>query len=142
MDSRTDGNLHVVRIDRGEKIMESLLNYIRKHKIKSGFLTGIGAVNPCEIGWYDLDGEIYRTTIIEGNCEITGVVGNIAWIDGDPIVHAHIMLGKKDYSVVGGHLIEGTISVTGEFWITQSEIAVGRKPVEPAGLKLIDFDIT
>jgi hypothetical protein len=141
MDSRNDGSLHVVRIDPGEKIMETLLKYIREHNIRSGFLTGIGAANPIEIGWYDLDDQVYRTTVIKENCEITGIIGNIAWIDGNPIVHAHIMLGKSDYSVVGGHLMEGTITVTGEFWIHASEIPVGRKPVELRGLKLINFGV-
>jgi len=141
MDARNEAFLHIVRLDPGEKIIESLLEYVgsRKDEIPSGFLTGIGATSSCEIGWYDLDEGIYRTKIIDENCEITTLVGNVAWMEGKPVVHAHITLGKRDYSLVGGHLIEGTISVTGEIWIHKAPLHVGRKAGRFTGLKLIEF---
>ncbi len=142
MDTRHDSTLHLVRMDRGERIMESLLKYVKEHEIRSGFLTGIGAARPVEIGWYDLNAEEYLTKVFDENFEITGLVGNIAWSEGAPIVHAHIMLGRQDYSVIGGHLIEGTIAVTGEFWIRTATFPVGRSPCEFKGLKLIDFNAT
>ena len=141
MDSRSEELLHIVRIDPGEKIMESLLRYIgeRPDEIPSGFLTGIGATSSCEIGWYDLSDEEYKTRVIDENCEITTLIGNITWVEGKPLVHAHITLGKQDYSIIGGHLVEGTISVTGEIWIHQSDLVFTRTPSRFKGLKLIDF---
>ncbi len=142
MDSRNDGIVHVVRIDPGEKIMETLLQYLsdKQDEFPSGFLTGIGAVSSCEIGWYDLGVEEYKTTVVDENCEIVTLMGNIAWIEGSPMVHAHISLGRKDYTIVGGHLVEGTISVTGEIWLHKSPVKVTRKPVRFKNLKLIEFE--
>jgi predicted DNA-binding protein with PD1-like motif len=141
MDFRNDGFLHLVRLDPGDKIIESLVNYVadRQYEIPSGFLTGIGAVSEAEIGWYDRGGEVYRTEVIKENLEITTLAGNIAWVEGSPMVHAHITLGRQDYSVLGGHLIEATISITGEIWIHTSQFRVARSQSEFKGLKLIDF---
>ncbi len=142
MDYRNDDFIYIVRIDPGEKIMESLTTFLagKKDLIPSGFLSGIGASSSCEIGWYDLgDGE-YKTRLIEENCEITSLIGNIGWDGDQPIVHAHITLGKKDYSIVGGHLVEGTISVTCEIYIHLARTTVNRKPGLFQGLKLIDFE--
>ncbi len=141
MDARNENGMHMIRIDPGEKIMATLLEYLdgKETEIPSGFLTGIGATSSCEIGWYDLTDEEYRTKPVDENCEITSLIGNIAWIEGSPMVHAHITLGKKDYSIVGGHLVEGTVSITCEIWIQGTPIHVTRKPGLFKGLKLIDF---
>jgi hypothetical protein len=130
---------HLLRIDRGEKIMESLLGYVRANTIKSGFLTGIGATMKAEIGWFDTQAQVYRTRVFEEPCEITTMIGNIAWHEGDPIAHTHITLGREDFSVVGGHLIEATVGVTCEIWLLESDMDIYRNPSSIGNLKLIDF---
>ena len=141
MQVRHDDFIYIFRIDPGEKIMESLLGFLadKEKEIPSGFLTGIGATSSCEIGWYDLTDQEYKTHLFNENCEIASLVGNIAWEDGVPIVHAHIQLGRKDYSIIGGHLVDGTISVTGEIYLHISQTVVNRKPKLYKGLKLIEF---
>lgn len=142
MDSRSEDFIHIIRLDPGEKIMESLLNYLegKQDILPSGFLSAIGATSNCEIGWYSIPDDKYQTTVIGENCEIVGIIGNIAWIDGVPVVHAHITLGKEDYSTVGGHLIEGTVSVTCEIYIHKVPIPVSRASSEKfSSLKLIEF---
>jgi uncharacterized protein len=132
-------HFHLLRIDRGEKVMSSLLDYIRENGIKSGFVTGIGATSSAEIGWFDPVKEVYEKKIIDEPCEITTLVGNVAWFENDPIAHVHITLGKRDYSVVGGHVIEATVGVTCEIWIMESEMEVHRSINKIGGLKLLDI---
>jgi predicted DNA-binding protein with PD1-like motif len=139
MDARNDGTVHLVRLDRGESIMQSLLRYAKEADIQSGFLTGIGATSFCEIGYFDLDAKQYLTKKVEQNCEVVGVIGNIAGVGGEPMIHAHITLGFPDYHLEGGHLVEGTISVTGEFWIHPAGFPVSRSLDAFSGLKLIDL---
>jgi uncharacterized protein len=130
---------HLLRIDRGEKIMSSLLDYIRENKIKSGFITGIGATSSAELGWFDPVREVYDKKVIDEPCEITSLVGNIAWFENDPIAHVHITLGKSDYSVVGGHMMEATVGVTCEIWIMESWMEAHRSINKIGGLKLLDI---
>ena len=143
MDARHEEFIHIIRLDPGEKIVASLLGYLegRQAEIPSGFISAIGAVLSCEIGWYSIPDDKYQTRIINENCEIIGIIGNFAWIDGKSVVHAHISLGKEDYSIVGGHLIEGTVSVTAEIYIHKAPIAVTRKQSDRfKSLKLMDFN--
>jgi len=48
--------------------------------------------------------------------------------------------GERIIESLAGHLVEGTISVTGEFWIRGAPVAVTRRPGDFPGLKLIRFD--
>jgi len=143
MDARHETFIHIIRLDPGEKIMASLLEYLegRPAEIPSGFFSAIGAVSSCEIGWYSIPDDKYHNKVVNENCEIVGIIGNIAWIDGKPVVHAHISLGKEDYSIVGGHLMEATVSVTTEIYIHKAPLAVTRKQSEMFNsLKLMSFD--
>ena len=140
MQSKSDERLHLVRLDVGEKIQESLRAYAKEHNMQSGFLSGIGATSHATIAWYDVESGEYITTEIDEICELTSMVGNIGWVDDEPMVHAHVTLGKRDYSIIGGHLVEATIGVTGEFWIHTHPFKVARTPSEFKNIKLINFD--
>ncbi len=141
MDARGDHILSLVRLDAGERIIETLNRYLAGpgRSIRSGFLSGIGAAANCEIGYYDLDSGKYLTRVIEQSCEITALTGNITRIDDEPLIHAHITLAGPDFTVLGGHLVEGTISVTGEIWIHGAPLELTRRPGDFPGLKLIRF---
>jgi uncharacterized protein len=142
MESRHQDNLHLIRLDPGDKIIASIVQYIenKRDEFPSGFFTGIGATSSCEIGWFDLGDEEYKNRLIDENCEIISLVGNIAWLGDKPVVHAHISLGRKDYSIAAGHLIEGTISITCEIWLQKAPFDVRRKPSIFKNLKLINFE--
>ena len=143
MDARHEDFIHIIRLDPGEKIIESLTAYLadKQDEVPSGFLSAIGATSTCEIGWYSIPDDKYQTTVVDENCEIIGLLGNIAWVDGKPMIHAHITLGKEDYSLAGGHLVEGTVSVTCEIYIHKAPTPIGRKLHDKfKSLKLIDFD--
>lgn len=131
----------LVRLDAGDRIIESLAGYLSGPgaSIRSGFFIGIGAARDCEIGFYDLDTGDYRTRLVAESCEIVSFTGNIARIGGEPVIHAHIVLGRPDFSVLGGHLMEGTVSVTGEIWIHGASLGVTREQGDFPGLKLTRF---
>jgi predicted DNA-binding protein with PD1-like motif len=131
---------HVLRLDRGDKIMENLIKYVQDNSIQSGFFTGIGATSTAEIGWFNPQTEKYETQTIQEPCEITTLVGNIAWHESTPVAHTHITLGKRDFSIVGGHLVEAVIGVTCEIWICETSMKIRRAPSIIGGLKLIDFE--
>jgi len=141
MDARGDEFLTLIRLDAGDRIIESLTGYLAGpgSTVRSGFFSGIGAARDCEIGYYDLESGTYRTRLVEESCEIVSLTGNIARIDDEPVIHAHVALGLPDFSILGGHLVEGTISVTGEIWIHGASLGVTRSSGDFPGLKLTRF---
>jgi hypothetical protein len=139
MEARKSGRVHVVRLDKGEPVLASLHEYLGRRKILGGSIVGLGAVETAEIGYFDPQRQAYdRTTIPEAR-ELLSLVGTISRLDGAPFVHAHVTLAGPDHSVVGGHLFEARVAVTGEFVIDEAPIASGRVLDDATGLKLLRF---
>lgn len=140
MDARKHGSVHVVRLDRGEPVIASLLDYLQRTRILGGSIVGLGAVVDAEIGYYDPVRRAYERTRIPEARELLSLVGTISRLDGRPFVHAHVTLGASDHSVVGGHLFEARVAITGEFVIHAAAIPSVRAYDEDTGLKLMRFD--
>jgi predicted DNA-binding protein with PD1-like motif len=106
-----------VRVDKGEKVMQTLIDFIADKHIPAGTITGIGALTEVELGYFNRESTTYQRRRFDGIYEMLSLTGNIAYVDNKPMVHAHCLLGDADYQVTGGHLFEATIAVTGEFYI-------------------------
>ena len=133
-------NQFILKIDVGEKIMESLKDFMRNEKLPSASFTGIGATEHCTIGYFDRDRKEYLNKDINTVCEITSLVGNLGWdADGNPMVHCHITLGFPDYHIEGGHLVEGIVGVVGEIYVVPNSERVVRAVDDKFGLALMDL---
>jgi len=139
MDARKSGRVHVVRLDKGEPVVASLQAYLGEHRIRGGSVVGLGAVEAAEIGYWDAARRTYDRTTIAETRELLSLVGTISRLDGAPFVHAHVTLAGPDHSVVGGHLFEARVAVTGEFVIDEAPIASARVLDDATGLKLLRF---
>jgi predicted DNA-binding protein with PD1-like motif len=134
---KLSANEWLLRLDVGDEIMKSLLAFARESRLPSASFTGIGAVGELKYGYFDLKAKKYRVAEESISLEIVSLVGNITWLDDDPIVHAHIAVGFPDMTVHGGHLVEGHISVTGEIFIRTYGVEIKRGKDERFNLNLI-----
>lgn len=121
MEHRHLHNRLVVKLDRGEEVLESLTALCKEHDITCASLSGLGAVKNSELGYYDLSTFSYQTQTIPDVCELVSLVGNVALVDGAPFIHAHVSLGDRDLKLVGGHLVRATVAVTVEIFIDPSD---------------------
>jgi predicted DNA-binding protein with PD1-like motif len=140
MDARRHGNTHVVRLDRGEPVLATLQDYVGRRRIRGGSVVGLGAVEQSELGYFDPVRRAYDRRTIPEPRELLSLVATISRLDGKPFLHAHVTLAAPDHTVVGGHLFEARVAVTGEFVIHAAAIASQRRLDEATGLKLMDFD--
>jgi predicted DNA-binding protein with PD1-like motif len=67
------------------------------------------------------------------------LVGDIALYDGEPKLHAHVVVGKRDGTAHGGHLISARVRPTLEIWLTASPEIIERRMNVEVGLPLIDL---
>lgn len=131
------GSTYVVRLDAGEKIVETLAALCERDGIGGGYFQGLGAAGEAEIGWFDSAAKSHVWTTVPGPSEIVSLTGNITKVDGHPFVHAHVSLAGKDLAVRGGHLKEAVVSVTCEITLVRFRDDIGRKKDEASGfLKL------
>ena len=139
MDYKNYGSTIVVRLDKGDEIVKSLLEVAEKEKCAFAYVTGIGAVDDFEVGVFDLDKADYNRIGYTGNHEINALVGNLTTKDGAPYLHVHITCTGKDGIVVGGHLFRGKISLTGEIFLQIIGGSVDRKYDPSVGINKIVF---
>lgn len=140
MDYRKFNNKYVIRLDKGEEIVESIDLIVKNENIKLGTITGIGAVNKAKIGYFEIETKEYHTTDLEEDMEIVSLSGNISEMNGEAYIHMHIALSNNTYLVKGGHLNSATISATGEIAIDSFEGLVDREFNDKVGLNLLSFN--
>lgn len=137
MFSAPSGTNHIVRLDAGEEVLETLTAYLKKRQIVGGVISGIGAVKDTTLGFFDLPSREYQRREFPEEMELINLTGNITWVDEAPLIHAHATISGADYLAFCGHLFGATVAITGEFFIWPSEVKLRRELEKRTGLKLI-----
>lgn len=127
----------LVRLIRGEKITETLLQFINEKEIPGGILTGIGAIEKVTLGYFDRDKKEYLRKEFNDIYEVVSFLGNISYVNDEPFVHAHITLGDNKFQSHVGHFFEGTVAVTMEIFIRTFEDKIYREKDEDLQLNLL-----
>ncbi|QQS23244.1 DNA-binding protein [bacterium] len=132
----------VLRLDEGDELFEVLRKYAAENRILGAKFTAIGACSSIKITFYCPQEKKYIPTEAEGepiteDLEVTGIIGNIGWMDNNPVIHAHGTFSKKDFSVIGGHIFSVTASATLEVMITIYEGEITRAKNEDWNLNLM-----
>ncbi|HLX13353.1 MAG TPA: PPC domain-containing DNA-binding protein [Bacteroidota bacterium] len=129
----------VERLPQGVDLVNELTSIVRREKIRVGRIQGIGATTFATIAYYDQHLKKYLPMEYPGGMEILSLSGNISIRDGEPFVHAHILLGDQDGKVIGGHLLPGTKLFACEVTIDELDGPdLVRSHDEPTGLFLWD----
>ena len=131
------GSKWIVRIDKGEEIVETLKQFCKENKIKLGTISGIGATNRVTIGLFEIKSKQYHSQKLIGDYEITNLSGNVSTMNDEIYLHLHISLADSKYNAYGGHLNSAVISGTGEIVIEEIEDIIEREFNEEAGLNLL-----
>lgn len=140
MDYRRFGNKIVLRLKKGDKVIESIENLAKAEDIKACHFAGIGAVNELKLGfWRPCDTE-YKWTMFNEDLEVTSLLGNVTMFEGEPLVHAHITCGRSSSDVIGGHLGEATCSLTLEIFVDVIDSKLIKKPDQDLGINTIEFE--
>ncbi|MGI6568826.1 MAG: PPC domain-containing DNA-binding protein [Erysipelotrichaceae bacterium] len=139
MESKRFNNKIVVRLDKGEEIVSSLIKVAKEYNVKLGTIQALGATNYVKIGLFNVEEKKYYSNVLTKDMEITSLIGNISQKDGEPYLHLHINVADGKQNVYGGHLNECIISATCELFIDVIDGEVDRYFDEKIGLNLIDF---
>lgn len=136
---KSDG-IFIVRIDKGDSVIDGLTEFARENGIKSGIIAGIGAVLDPVISYFDVNKKEYVTKEFKGEYELLACNGNFSVKEGEVFPHLHVVLGARDFSTIGGHLNSCRVSGAGEFFVKPlSEITIGRRYSEEVGLFIWDL---
>lgn len=132
-------NTYMIRIDKGEEVIESLKKICRDEKIQFASISGIGAADKVTLGLYNVPEKKYYSKELEGAYEITSLLGNVTEMNGEVYLHIHATISNKDLNVFGGHMNYCRIGATSEIVITLIDGKMGRVTDEETGLNILDI---
>lgn len=128
----------VIVFDEGEEVMQGLERFAGENRLTAARLTAIGALADVTLGWFNLETQDYEEIPIDEQVEVLSLLGNVAIHEGKPKIHAHMVVGKRDGTAHGGHLLEGHVQPTLEVMVTETPRHLQRAIDRKTGLPLID----
>ncbi len=130
----------VLIFDTGDEFMSGLTKFAKENGLSAASLTAIGAFSDVTLGYFDMQKKEYEKISMEEQVEVLSLVGDIApKEDGEPQVHAHVVVGRSNGTTRGGHVLEAHVRPTREVVLTESPAHLRRRTDEETGLALIDL---
>jgi predicted DNA-binding protein with PD1-like motif len=132
-----DQRTWAVIFDTGDEFMDGMHRFAEENGLDASQITAIGAFSSATLGYFDFEITDYREIPIDEQVEVLSLVGDIATHDGKPKVHAHVVVGRKDGTTRGGHVLQAHVRPTLEVIVTESPRHLKRRSDPPTGLALI-----
>jgi predicted DNA-binding protein with PD1-like motif len=123
--------------ETGDEPVSLLEHFARENNVTAARFTAIGAFREVVVGYFDWEKKQYLRIPIREQVEVLSLVGDVAIGDKGPKIHAHVVLGKRNGSAHGGHLLEAKVRPTLEVVLTESPALLVRKHDAASGLALI-----
>jgi len=112
------GQAHILRPPFGCDLLRELQKYVLAKNINLAWLSGVGAVSHANIRYYDQPKQEWIDLQFDKRLEVAGMWGNVSLLNGEPIVHVHIVLADEEGRCYGGHLADGTVVFNLEILMT------------------------
>src|SRR5882762_9688703 len=81
----------------GDELADGLLQFAKEHKLSAASFKAVGALSSVRLGWFSWESKRYEPSVtLDEQVELVSLIGDVALKDGDPVVHAHAVIGKRD----------------------------------------------
>lgn len=130
---------YLLRLELGDDIHTSVTSFAAQEGMKAATIAGLGAVHNPVLAYYDLATKQYHNRKFDGLYEVVAFTGNLARLDDEPFMHAHVVISDRDMQTFGGHLVSGSTGATLELAVQTVEIALRRQLDDHTGLKLLNW---
>jgi len=118
MEYRKLGECWYIQMDKGERVVEGILEVCRREDIASATFSGIGGCASADVQIFIPEKKDFETQRLEGLLELVSLNGSVFSDDeGCRHIHAHALfahLGVGQPTLHGGHLKETTVLYTAE----------------------------
>ena len=142
---------YVVVLETGEPLIGSLTQFAREERLSASEFTGIGAVAAAKLAIFNWEKKGYDELPVDQQAELLSLNGRITLPEGadvaapdfdqGPHFHVHCVLGRRDGTTIGGHLMEAEIRPTCEVFVTESPGHLTRRTDPESGLPVIDPEV-
>ncbi len=129
----------MIRLEKGDDILASIKQFAEANKIGAALFEGIGSLNTAKLGHYDFVTKNYKYEVFSEDLEILSLSGNVSTLNKAVLPHAHVTLGKRDFSVIGGHLDEGSLANMVEIGLATLPGKLVKAKDDEVGLNLLQL---
>lgn len=127
-------------LETGNDPMSCLTEFAREEGVTGASITGIGAFSEARLAYFDWDTKEYQEIPVREQVEVASLIGDIGLEkEGNPAVHVHLVVGRRDGSAVAGHLLDARVRPTLELIVTEAPPHLCRHKDPESGLNLIRF---
>lgn len=130
---------YAVVLDTGDSVTEELQRFAAERDLGTASFTAVGAFSSASLGFYDLEERRYVEIPVEEQTEVLTLAGDIVGSGDERKLHAHVVLGRRDGTTRGGHLLGARVRPTLEVMVTESPREIVRRYDESVGIPLIDL---
>jgi predicted DNA-binding protein with PD1-like motif len=128
----------VLVFETNDELARGLKEFASEQKLASASFKAIGALSSVKLGWLNWETKQYEQSVsLDEQVELLSLIGDVALKDGEPQVHAHAVIGKRDGTAHGGHLLQAHIRPTCEVVLTESPAHLKKEFNPSAGIALI-----
>jgi uncharacterized protein len=131
------GDEHVLVLEPGEHVLETVTSYLKRNAIHAARFTAIGGFREVELKYFNMETKQYEHRTLHEQLEVISLVGDVSLREGEPFIHAHVVVGDAEYRAHAGHLGEGVVEPTLELFLTPIPGPLTREKDERTGLDLL-----
>ncbi len=128
-----------VIMKNGDEVLSLTRDFARREHIRAAQITAIGAFSDVVLKYFDWEKKDYRDIQVREQVEVASLNGDVALDpEGEPAVHIHLVVGRKDGTALAGHLGEAHVRPTLEMIIDEQPGYLQKTQDRETGLALID----
>jgi predicted DNA-binding protein with PD1-like motif len=138
--NRQDGRrTFAVIMKTGDEVLSTIGAFAQKERISAGRITAIGALSDVVLKYFDWEAKDYRDIPVREQVEVASLIGDVA-LDpkGQPTIHIHLVVGRKDGTALAGHLAKAHVRPTLEAIIDEQPSYLQNTSDPETGLALIN----
>jgi hypothetical protein len=127
----------IYSLKAGARVPDDILAIVEKEDIVTASLEAIGGVDELRLAYFDRTAKRHEEHDFHEFFEVVSLLGNITTKDGKPFLHAHGCFGRRDLSVLGGHVVSARVYPLMELFLTPTRNKALRRFDDDLGLSVI-----
>ena len=127
----------IYSLPKGASLFYEVLKIAMREKFRTAQVVAVGGVDRLTLAYFNRQKKKYEERIYDEFFEVTSMLGNITLKDGEPFLHIHGTFGRRDMSVVGGHVISASVFPLLEVVITPTKNTARRRFDDELGVNVV-----
>lgn len=133
----------VVVLGEEDSVTDELVAFAADNGVEAAAVTAFGGFRAATLGFFDLADKDYVRIPVDEQTEVLSLIGDIGRDSGGELaLHSHVVLGLRDGTTRGGHLLAATVRPSLEVMVTESLAPLQRRFRKDLGLTELDLGDT